>query len=63
MHVGALWGVGDVPGGEADVEVADQDDGLRDEVEVFLECSAEEGGCAAGSHRCSRGLLRARVGG
>lgn len=50
VHVGVLWGVGGVLGGEVDVEAVDQDDGFQDEVVVSSECSAEEGGRAVGSH-------------
>lgn len=59
-HVGGLWGAGGVPGGEADVEAVDRDDGFQNEVEASSECSAEEGGCAAGSQGCSKGPLRVR---
>lgn len=63
MHVGVLWGVGGVLGGEADVEAVDRDDGFHDEVVVVsLECSAEEGGRAVGSRGGSKGPLRVREG-
>lgn len=63
MDVAVLWEVGDVLGGEAEVEVADQGDGFRDEVvAVSLERSVEQGGCAAGSRGHSKGPLRVRVG-
>lgn len=52
----ALWGVGGVQGGvqggEADEEAAYQGDGFHDaEVGASLECSVEEGGCAAGQSK------------
>lgn len=65
VHVGALWGAGAVLGGEADVEAVDQDDAFQNEVVVVVvsvECSAEEGGCAAGSHGRSKGPLRVTEG-
>lgn len=64
VHVGVPWGVGGVPGVEADVEAdveaVDQDDGFQDEVGVSLECTVEAGGCAAGSHGRRKGPLRVR---
>lgn len=67
VHVGVLWGVGCVLGGEADVEAdveaVDQDDRFQDDVVVVsLECSAEEGGCAVDSRGRSKGPLRVRGG-
>lgn len=65
VHVGALWGAGVVLGGEADVEAVDQDDAFQNEVAVVVsaECSAEEGGCAAGSREHSKRPLRLGGGG
>lgn len=61
VGVGALWEAGGALGGEADVVVAYQDDGSHDVVvEVSLERSAEEGGCAAGH---SKGPQRVSMGG
>lgn len=62
VHVVDPLGEGGVLDGEADVEVVDQDGGSQDEVAAFLECSAEEGGCAAGIHGHSKVPLRVRVG-